>query len=102
MDPTAQDNNQKEDQNPVNAAGKPPQNPILPGQYVVAQDETSHGNQQFAPPPPLPPEPAPPPPPPPPPPSPPPGAPPPNFEQPDPTPFNASPAQNQMTQPPAG
>ena len=144
MDPTAQDNNQKEDQNPVNAAGKPPQNPILPGQYIVAQDEKSQQNQQFAPPPPPSPEPvsvpqtpladlgqdrdlvtpatvqdvdlskainqqlagpsapsqsAPLPPPLPP--SPPPGAPPPNFEQPDPTPFNASPAQNQMTQPPA-
>ena len=144
MDPTAQDNNQKEDQNPVNAAGKPPQNPILPGQYIVAQDETSHGNQQFAPPPPPSPEPVSVPQtpladlgqdrdlvtpatvqdvdlskainqqlagpsapsqsaslPPPLPPSPPSGSPPPNFEQPDPTPFNASPAQNQMTQPPA-
>ena len=145
MDPTAQDNNQKEDQNPVSAAGKTPQNPILPGQYVVAQDETSRGNQQFAPPPPPQPEsvsvpqtpladlgqdrdlvtpatvqdvdlskainqqlagPSTPPqsvPPPPPPPSapPPPAAPPPNFEQPDPTPFNAAPAQGQMPQPPA-
>src|SRR3989344_1084090 len=145
MDPTAQDNNQKEDQNPPGAAGKPPQNPILPGQYIVAQDETSHGNQQFAPPPPPSPEPVSVPqtpladlgqdrdlvtpatvqdvdlskainqqlagpstppqsvPPPPPPPSapPPPAAPPPNFEQPDPTPFNAAPAQGQMPQPPA-
>jgi len=142
MDPTAQDNNQKEDQDPVNAAGKPSQNPILPGQYIVAQDEKSQQNQQFAPPPPPSPEPvsvpqtpladlgqdrdlvtpatvqdvdlskainqqlagpsAPsqsaPPPPPPPPPA---GSPPSNFAQPDPTPFNASPAQNQMTQPPA-
>ena len=145
MDPAAQDNNQKEDQNPVNSAGKPPQNPILPGQYVVAQDETSRENQQFAPPPPPSPEPvsvpqtpladlgqdrdlvtpttvqdvdlskainqqlagpsvpsqpvlppsSPPPAPPPP------ASPPPNFEQPDPTPFNAAPAQGQMPQPPA-
>ena len=144
MDPTAQDNNQKEDQNPSSAAGKTPQNPILPGQYVVAQDEKSQQNQQFAPPPPPPTEPVsvpqtpladlghdrdlvtpataqdvdlskainqqlagpstPPqsvPPSPPPSAPPPPAAPPPNFEQPDPTPFNASPAQNQMTQPPA-
>jgi len=57
MDPTAQDNNQKEDQNPSSAAGKTPQNPILPGQYVVAQDEKSQQNQQFAPPPPPPTEP---------------------------------------------
>ena len=143
MDPTAQDNNQKEDQNPVNTAGNLPQNPILPGQYIVAQDEKSQQNQQFAPPPPpssepvsvpqtpladlgqdrdlvtpatvqdvdlskainqqlagpsAPPQSAPPPPPPPAPP--PPASPPPNFEQPDPTPFNAAPAQNQM-QPPA-
>lgn len=144
MDPTAQDNNQKEDQSQVNAAGKPPQNPILPGQYVVAQDEKSQQNQQFAPPPPPSPEPvsvpqtpladlgqnndlvtpataqdadlskainqqlagpsAPPqstPPPSPPAPPPPPASPPPNFEQPDPTPFNAAPAQNQMPQVPA-
>ena len=145
MDPTAQDNNQKEDQNPVNTAGNLPQNPILPGQYIVAQDETSHENQQYAPPPPPQPEPVsvpqtpladlghdrdlvtpataqdvdlskainqqlagpstPPqstsPPPPPPPAPPPPAAPPPNFGQPDPTPFNAAPAQGQMPQPPA-
>jgi len=144
MDPTAQDNNQKEDQNPSSAAGKTPQNPILPGQYVVAQDEKSQQNQQFAPPPPPPTEPVSVPQtpladlghdrdlvtpataqdvdlskainqqlagpstppqsvPPPPPPSasapPPPAAPPPNFGQPDPTPFNAVPAQGQMAPP---
>src|SRR3990172_10699072 len=56
MDPTAQDNNQKQDQ-PVNTVGNPPQNPILPGQYIVAQDEKNQQNQQFAPPPPPKPEP---------------------------------------------
>ena len=142
MDTTAQNNNQQEDQNQVNTPNQPPQNPIQPGQYVVAQDEKSQDNQQFAPPPPppteavsipqapladlgqnsdlvapvtaqdvdlskainqqlagssAPPQSAPlPPPSPPPPPS---GAPPPNFGQPDPTPFNAAPVQNQMPQP---
>jgi len=144
MDPTAQNNNQKEDQNQVNAQSPPPQNPIQPGQYVVAQEEKSQDDQPFASPPPPPTEPvsvpqapladlgqnrdlvtpataqdadlskvinqqlagssAPSqsvPPPPSPPPASPPGAPPPNFQQPDPTPFNAVPAQNQMSQPPA-
>src|SRR3990167_2337788 len=57
MDPTAQNNNQQEDQNKVNAKSPSPQNPIQPGQYVVAQEEKSQDNQQFAPPPPPPTEP---------------------------------------------
>ena len=57
MDPTARNNNQQEDQNKVNAKSPSPQNPIQPGQYVVAQEEKSQDNQQFAPPPPPPTEP---------------------------------------------
>lgn len=57
MDPTAQNNKQQEDQNQVNAKRKSPQNPIQPGQFIVAQEEKSQDNQQFAPPPPPPTEP---------------------------------------------
>lgn len=57
MDPTAQNNKQQEDQNQLNAKRKSPQNPIQPGQFIVAQEEKSQDNQQFAPPPPPPTEP---------------------------------------------